>query len=55
MADDSWKKPPGGFRYRNNSPAGHVERALAALRQPRARRVVLIVALITLAAILVSR
>lgn len=32
VPDDSWKRPPGGFRYRGNSPAGHVERALAAIR-----------------------
>ena len=32
MPDDSWKRPPGGFRYRANSPAGHVERAGAAIR-----------------------
>ncbi len=44
MVDNSWKRPPEGFRYRQNSPAGHVERAIAAIRQHSTRRIILVVA-----------
>lgn len=47
MADDSWKRPPGGFRYRYNSPAGQVERLVAALRHQGRQPVLLGIAIFT--------
>jgi hypothetical protein len=55
MPNDSWKRPPGGFRYRHNSPAGHVERAVAAFKQPNVRRWVITVAVVTVLLIVLTR
>jgi hypothetical protein len=44
VADDSWKRPPGGFRYRHNTPAGHIERAVAAVRHQGVGKIALVVA-----------
>lgn len=55
VPDDSWKHPPGGFRYRANSPAGHVERAGAAIRGLGVGRIWLIAGSALLLALLVAR
>jgi hypothetical protein len=52
VPDDSWKRPANGFRFRHNSPAGHIERVVAALRHQGPRRVGM--ALAVAAALLVS-
>ncbi|TVR27435.1 MAG: hypothetical protein EA389_02905 [Ilumatobacter sp.] len=55
VADDSWKRPPGGFRYRANSPAGHVERAAAAIGQLGARRIWLILGSVAMVLLIIFR
>lgn len=55
VADDSWKRPPGGFRYRHNSPAGHVERAVAAIRHQGPAKIALAVAFAAAFAVIAFR
>lgn len=55
MPDDSWKRPPGGFRYRQNSPAGHVERAFAAIGRHGPGRIWLVVAIAAMFLLIIFR
>jgi hypothetical protein len=55
MAEDSWKRPPGGFRYRANSPAGHMERAAAAIGQLGSRRIWMILGSIAMGLMIILR
>lgn len=55
VPDDSWKRPPGGFRYRQNSPAGQVERLVAAIGQQGPGRIWLAVAVIAAGLLIIFR